>query len=184
MNVRASPALFEGVDPEIAAHLDEFVAIRRDLHRRPELSFKEKRTSDRVASLLNQWGYVVTTGIGGPGVVATLRRVRGGRALAIRADMDALPIRETTGLAYASEREGVMHACGHDGYTAILLAAAERLARSGAFNGTLHLVFQPAEEIGAGAKAMLADGLFERFQTDAIFGLHTGPAFLRAASAS
>jgi hippurate hydrolase len=89
--------------------------------------------------------------------------------------MDALPIREATGLSYASERDGVMHACGHDGHTAILLAAAERLARSGKFNGTLHLVFQPAEEIGAGAKAMLADGLFERFETDAIFGLHNWP---------
>jgi len=170
VNVRASPVP-AGVDPQIAASLDKFVAIRRDLHRHPELSWQEKRTSERVARLLGEWGYEVTTGVGGPGVVATLRRGRG-RALALRADMDALPIREATGLSYASERDGVMHACGHDGHTSILLAAAERLARSGEFNGTLHLVFQPAEEIGAGAKAMLAGGLFERFETDAIFGLH------------
>ena len=173
MNVRASPVP-AGVDPQIAASLDKFVAIRRDLHRHPELSWQEKRTSERVARLLGEWGYEVTTGVGGPGVVATLRRGRG-RALALRADMDALPIREATGLSYASERDGVMHACGHDGHTSILLAAAERLARSGEFNGTLHLVFQPAEEIGAGAKAMLAGGLFERFETDAIFGLHNWP---------
>jgi len=175
VNVRPAPSSFPRVDPEIAAGLDEFVALRRDLHRHPELAFQEKRTSELVARRLADWGYAVTTGVAGTGVVGTLRRGRNGRALAIRADMDALPIREATGLAYASEAQGVMHACGHDGHTTILLAAAKRLADSGQFEGALHLVFQPAEEIGAGAKAMLKEGLFERFEADAIFGLHNWP---------
>jgi hippurate hydrolase len=164
-----------GVDPAIAASIEEFVQIRRDLHRHPELAFRERRTSRFVAERLAEWGYEVSTGIGKTGVVGTLRRGSGLKALAIRADFDALPIHEATGVAYASENEGVMHACGHDGHTTILLAAARRLAQSGEFQGTLHLVFQPAEEIGAGAKALLDDGLFKRFPTDAIFGLHNWP---------
>ena len=164
----------EGVDPAIAASLETFVRIRRDLHRHPELAFQETRTAGVIASLLTEWGFEVTTGIGGTGVVGTLRRGEG-KALAIRADFDALPIRETTGLPHASARDGVMHACGHDGHTAILLAAAHRLARSGDFHGALHLVFQPAEETGSGAAALISDGLFERFPVDAIFGLHNWP---------
>ncbi len=165
---------FEGVDPAIAASLETFVRIRRDLHRHPELAFHETRTAGVIASLLAEWGFEVTTGIGGTGVVGTLRRGEG-KALAIRADFDALPIRETTGLPHASARDGVMHACGHDGHTAILLAAAHRLARSGDFHGALHLVFQPAEETGSGAAALIRDGLFDRFPVDAIFGLHNWP---------
>jgi hippurate hydrolase len=175
MTLQPPPSLFQGVDPEIAARIDEFVQIRRDLHQRPELAFKETRTSGVIARLLAEWGYEVTTGIGKTGVVATLRRGAGPKALAIRADFDALPIREATGLPYASENSGVMHACGHDGHTTILLAAARRLAASGAFRGTLHLVFQPAEEIGAGASALIKDGLLERFPVDAIYGLHNWP---------
>ena len=165
---------FEGVDPAIAASLETFVRIRRDLHRHPELAFHETRTAGVIASLLAEWGFEVTTGIGGTGVVGTLRRGEG-KALAIRADFDALPIRETTGLPHASARDGVMHACGHDGHTAILLAAAHRLARSGDFHGALHLVFQPAEETGSGAAALIGDCLFDRFPVDAIFGLHNWP---------
>ena len=175
MTLQPPPSLFQGVDPEIAARIDEFVQIRRDLHQRPELAFKETRTSGVIARLLAEWGYEVTTGIGKTGVVATLRRGAGPKALAIRADFDALPIRGATGLPYASENSGVMHACGHDGHTTILLAAARRLAASGAFRGTLHLVFQPGEEIGAGASALIKDGLFERFPVDAIYGLHNWP---------
>jgi hippurate hydrolase len=170
-----SSAHFEGVDSAIAADIDQFVEIRRDLHRHPELAFKETRTSEIIAKRLTEWGYEVTAGIGKTGVVGTLRRGAGPKSLAIRADFDALPIHEATALDYASQTEGVMHACGHDGHTAILLAAARRLAQSGEFRGTLHLVFQPAEEIGAGARALLRDGLFDRFPVDAIFGLHNWP---------
>jgi hippurate hydrolase len=175
MTLQPPPSLFQSVDPDIAARIDEFVKIRRDLHRHPELAFNERRTSGVIAGLLAEWGYEVTTGIGKTGVIATLRRGNGPRALAIRADFDALPINETTGVPYASETRGVMHACGHDGHTTILLAAARRLADSGVFRGTLHLVFQPAEEIGAGASALIKDGLFERFPVDAIYGLHNWP---------
>jgi hippurate hydrolase len=175
MTVHPVPSLFKGVDPDIAARIDEFVEIRRDLHRHPELAFKETRTSGIIARLLAEWGYEVTTGIGKTGVIATLRRGNGSKALAIRADFDALPIKEETGLSYASENAEVMHACGHDGHTTILLAAARRLADSGVFHGALHLVFQPAEEIGAGASALIKDGLFERFPVDTIYGLHNWP---------
>ncbi|SCX65333.1 M20 aminoacylase family protein [Variovorax sp. EL159] len=162
------------VESAIASYGDEFIALRRDIHQHPELSFKEHRTSALVIERLTAWGYEVTTGIAGTGVVGTLRRGAGKR-LGIRADMDALPIREATGLAYASVNAGVMHACGHDGHTAILLAAARFLAQSGEFSGTLHLIFQPAEELGAGAKQMIDEGLFERFPCDAVFGLHNWP---------
>jgi hippurate hydrolase len=175
MTLQPQASLFRGVDPLIAANIDEFTQIRRDLHQHPELAFEERRTSGVIAGLLAEWGYEVTTGIGKTGVVGTLRRGNGPKALAIRADFDALPIREATGLPYASGNAGVMHACGHDGHTTVLLAAARRLADSGSFEGALHLVFQPAEEIGAGARALLRDGLFERFPVDAIFGLHNWP---------
>jgi len=153
----------------------QFVSLRRDLHQHPELAFAEFRTADKVATLLREWGYQVSTGIGGTGVVGTLRRGQGDKSLGLRADMDALPIKEATGLPYASQNAGVMHACGHDGHTAILLAAARFLALHGQFDGTLQLIFQPAEETGSGARRMLEDGLFERFPCDAVFGLHNWP---------
>ena len=159
----------------IAAHLDEFIALRHDIHQHPELAFNEHRTNRLIASKLASWGYDVTTGVAGTGVVATLVRGEGRRRLAIRADMDALPIEEATGLPYASRNKGVMHACGHDGHTTILLTAARYLAEAGNFSGTLDLVFQPAEEIGAGARKMISEGLFERFPADAVFGLHNWP---------
>ncbi|MGO6844153.1 amidohydrolase (plasmid) [Rhizobium ruizarguesonis] len=163
------------VEKGIAAYLDEIIALRHDLHQYPELAFQELRTSKLVASHLSSWGYEVATGIAGTGIVATLRRGDGKKRIGIRADMDALPIEEATSLAYASSNPGVMHACGHDGHTSILLAAARYLAESGNFSGTLRLIFQPAEEIGAGARKMISEGLFERFPVDAVFGLHNWP---------
>eukprot|EP01033_Poteriospumella_lacustris_P021991 gene21991-16440_t len=151
------------------AVVDEAIELRRAIHRHPELAFRETRTSALVADRLLNWGYEVTTGVGGTGVVGVLRRGTGTKGLGLRADMDALPVQEATGLPFASEATGGMHACGHDGHTAILLAAARRLAEQGAFSGTLNLIFQPAEETGAGARKMIADGLFDRFPCDAIY---------------
>jgi hippurate hydrolase len=159
----------------LEASASRFIEVRRDIHRHPELAFKEERTSNQVAGLLRQFGYEVTTDLAGTGVVGTLRRGEGTRRLGLRADMDALPITETTGVAWASTNAGVMHACGHDGHTASLLAAAEFLAREGEFDGTLHLIFQPAEEMGGGALKMVQDGLFDRFPVDAVYGLHNWP---------
>jgi len=163
----------------LAARVGEFVALRRDLHRHPELAFEEHRTAALVAAKLEDWGYAVTRGLGGTGVVGTLVRGQGPRRLGLRADMDALPIQEqpaeASGRPWASERPGLMHACGHDGHTAMLLAAARQLAEDGAFDGTLHLIFQPAEEGGGGALRMMADGLFERFPCDAVFAMHNMP---------
>jgi hippurate hydrolase len=153
---------------------DEMIELRRRIHAHPELSFEEFVTSDLVADCLQRWGYSVHRGLGVTGVVGTLRNGEG-RALGLRADMDALPIQESTGLAYASKLEGKMHACGHDGHTASLLAAAKYLAEHKPFQGTLHLIFQPAEENGGGAHEMLKDGLFERFPCDAVFALHNMP---------
>ena len=153
----------------------EFIAIRRDLHAHPELAFEERRTSDLVAERLTAWGYQVHRGLGGTGVVGALRKGSGTRALGIRADMDALPILEKTGLPYASRHAGKMHACGHDGHTAILLCAARHLAESVDFNGTLHLIFQPAEENEGGALRMVDEGLFTRFPCDEIYALHNSP---------
>ncbi len=153
----------------------EFAIVRRDIHQHPELGYKEFRTSDLVIQLLNSWGYSVTTGLGGTGVVGQLIRGDGQKRIGIRADMDALPIEEETGLAYSSSHPGVMHACGHDGHTAMLLAAAKYLAQHGKFNGTLNLIFQPAEEGLGGAKKMMDEGLFEKFPCDAIFAMHNMP---------
>jgi len=165
----------KSVEEGIAAFIHEFQALRRDLHQHPELSFQEHRTSAIVAERLASWGYEVTTGIAGTGLVGTLRKGQGTKTLGIRADMDALPITEATGLPYASQNAGVMHACGHDGHTSVLLAAARFLAESGRFDGTLNLIFQPAEENGGGANRMIGEGLFERFPCDAVFGLHNWP---------
>ncbi|MEJ8856536.1 M20 aminoacylase family protein [Variovorax robiniae] len=159
-------------------HADEFIAIRRDIHHHPELSFKEQRTSDLVAERLEAWGYSVERGLGGTGLVGQLKRGSGTRSIGLRADMDALPIKEETGLKYASRNAGVMHACGHDGHTAMLLGAARSLAERAQFNGTLNLIFQPAEEYGtreSGAMRMMDDGLFEKYPCDAIFAMHNMP---------
>ena len=159
------------------ANAEAFTALRRDIHQHPEIGFKEFRTSDLVAERLQRWGYAVTRGLGGTGVVGQLKRGSGARKLGLRADMDALPIVETTGLPYASRHAGLMHACGHDGHTAMLLAAAEHLATSASFDGTLNLIFQPAEESLGGARKMMEDGLFDRFPCDAIFAMHNMPGF-------
>jgi hippurate hydrolase len=154
-------------------------ATRQHIHQHPELSFQEADTAGLVARHLEEWGWQVTRGVGGHGVVGTLRAGQGTRSVAVRADMDALPIEESTGKPYASRFAGVMHACGHDGHTTMLLGAAQQLARTRNFSGTVHLVFQPAEEAGkgSGAQRMIEDGLFERFPCDAIFGLHNTPGY-------
>ena len=148
---------------------------RRHLHRRPELSLQERDTAAFVCSTLASLGVPFTAGVGGHGVVATLTRGPSNRSVGLRADMDALPIAEATGLPYASATVGVMHACGHDGHTASLLGAAALLARDADWSGTVHFVFQPAEEGYGGARAMLADGLFDRFPMERIFGYHNWP---------
>jgi len=147
-------------------------ALRHDLHAHPELGMAEHRTAALVTSQLEAWGIEVHRGIGGTGVVGVLRAGSGNRAIGLRADMDALPIQEATGLPFGSTVPGVMHACGHDGHTTMLLGAAKYLAETRNFSGTVHLIFQPGEEGCGGALAMLADKLFERFPCDAIYGMH------------
>jgi hippurate hydrolase len=161
----------------LQASASVFTALRRDIHQHPEMGFQEFRTSDLVAERLQHWGYAVTRGLGGTGVVGQLKRGSSNRKLGLRADMDALPIQETTGLPHASCHAGLMHACGHDGHTAMLLAAAEHLANHGTFDGTLNLIFQPAEESLGGARKMMEDGLFKQFPCDAIFAMHNMPGF-------
>lgn len=158
--------------PDILA---ELTALRRDLHAHPELGFEEHRTSSIVAERLAAAGIEVTRGLGGTGVVGTLRRGSGNRAVMLRADMDALAMPEETGLDYASTVPGRMHACGHDGHTTMLLGAAEALAKDGTFSGTVHFVFQPAEEGRGGGAKMVADGFFDQFPVDAAYGLHNVP---------
>ncbi len=160
----------------VAEFADELVAWRRDLHAHPELAYEEKRTAAFVAEKLRAFGVdEVHEGIGGTGVVGVIRAGGGRRSIALRADMDALPIVEETGLPWASKNPGKMHACGHDGHTTMLLGAARYLAETRRFDGTVFLVFQPAEEGLAGARAMLEDGLFERFPVDQVYGLHNWP---------
>ena len=162
----------------IEADLDDFIQLRHDIHEHPELAFNETRTSDKVAQLLQEWGYQVERGIGGTGLVAQLKLGDSPKSIGIRADMDALPIHEESGVGYSSTHEGKMHACGHDGHTTILLAAAKALATRKTFNGTVNLIFQPAEEFGrpnSGAARMIADGLFDKFPCDAVFGMHNMP---------
>ncbi|NUY02658.1 M20 aminoacylase family protein [Paraburkholderia youngii] len=161
----------------IAEIEQEMVALRHSIHAHPELAYEEFATGDLVAERLREWGYTVHRGFGQTGVVGQLKLGNGTRRLGLRADMDALPIQETTGLPYASKRPGKMHACGHDGHTAMLLAAARYLAHEKSFDGTLNLIFQPAEEGLAGAKKMLDDGLFEQFPCDAVFAMHNMPGF-------
>jgi hippurate hydrolase len=154
----------------------DLTAWRRDIHAHPELGFQESRTADLVAARLESFGLEVHRGVGRTGVVGTLRAGRGGRSIGLRADMDALPIAEANRFAHRSRHAGVMHACGHDGHTAMLLGAARHLAQTRRFDGTVHFVFQPAEEGLGGAMAMIDDGLFERFPCEAIFGMHNRPS--------
>ena len=157
-------------------HLHEtMMQWRHDFHAHPELGFDEYRTSNRVAGLLKEFGVEVHTGIGGTGVVGVLQRGNGTRSIGMRADMDALPISEKNGFGHKSTRAGVMHACGHDGHTAMLLGAAKYLAENGDFSGRVVFIFQPAEEHGKGGPAMIADGLFERFPIDEVYGMHNMP---------
>lgn len=168
---------YQHVVQSISMFHDELAAIRRDIHAHPELGFQEVRTSALVARMLGELGYEVHTGIGRTGVVGVLegRSSDSGLSVGLRADMDALPIHETGVQEHRSTRPGIMHACGHDGHTAVLLGAARYLAETRNFNGRVVLIFQPAEEGLGGAQAMLDDGLFSRFHCDAIYALHTWP---------
>jgi amidohydrolase len=154
---------------------DELVAIRHDIHAHPELGLEEYRTAELVAQKLEAWGIEVHRGVGKTGVVGVLRNGSGEAAIGLRADMDALPILEATGLPHASKNPGRMHACGHDGHTTMLLGAAKYLAETRNFNGTVNFIFQPAEEGVGGALEMLKDGLFERFPCNHVYGMHNRP---------
>ena len=155
--------------------LPALVALRRDLHAHPELAFEERRTSSVVAAALRDCGLEVHEGIGGTGVVGILRKGDSTRMVGLRADMDALPMREGTGRPYVSRHPGVHHGCGHDGHTAMLLGAAQQLARAGSFDGGIAFIFQPAEEGRAGAREMVRQGLFDRFPCESVFALHNWP---------
>lgn len=159
----------------IVAKIAEISALRRDIHAHPELCFEEVRTSDVVAAQLTQWGIAVHRGLGTTGVVGVIQGGTSQRAIALRADMDALPMQESNTFGHASVYAGKMHACGHDGHTAMLLGAAQYLAAHRNFDGRVVLVFQPAEEGGGGAREMIKDGLFEQFPVEAVFGLHNWP---------
>ena len=153
----------------------EISAIRRDFHAHPELAFEENRTSDIVAAKLQEWGLEVTRGLGKTGVVGTLRKGNSVKSIGLRADMDCLPMDETNDFEHRSTAPGRMHACGHDGHTAMLLGAAKMLSEARNFEGAVHFIFQPAEEGGGGAKVMIEDGLFEKFPCDAVFAIHNKP---------
>ena len=159
----------------ISEFADDITAWRRDFHQHPEIGMQEVRTSGIVADLLREWGIETHTGIGNTGVVGVLKGKGKGRTIGLRADMDALPIDERTNLPFSSKNPGVMHACGHDAHTSMLLGAAKYLAETRDFDGTAVFIFQPAEEGLGGAKAMLADKLFERFPCDEIYGMHNAP---------
>jgi len=161
--------------PELLAQSEAMRVLRRDLHAHPELCFQEERTSDVIARTLSAWGIEVHRGLGKTGVVGVIEGRPGRRAIGLRADIDALPMTEHNQFAHASRHPGRMHACGHDGHTAMLLSAAQHLATTRDFDGRVILVFQPAEEGGGGAREMIQDGLFERFPMDAIFGMHNWP---------
>mgnify|MGYP006282079391 CR=1 FL=1 len=159
----------------ILADAAAIATIRRDIHAHPELCFEEERTADVIAKALTDWGIPIHRGLGKTGVVGIVKNGTSNRAVGLRADIDALPMTEHNQFAHASRHPGKMHACGHDGHTAMLLAAARHLARHRNFDGTVYLVFQPAEEGGGGAREMIKDGLFEKFPMEAIFGAHNWP---------
>ena len=163
--------LLDSITTEAAS----IIAVRRDIHAHPELCFQEQRTSDVVAGKLAEWGIEVHRGMGTTGVVGVIKNGNSKRSIGLRADMDALPVNEANTFAHASKHPGKMHACGHDGHTAMLLAAAQHLAKHKHFDGTVVLIFQPAEEGGGGAREMIKDGLFDKFPVDAVFGLHNWP---------
>ncbi len=163
------------MNEQIAALQDDMIAWRHDLHAHPELGFEEHRTSDFVAARLAEFGVEVHRGLAGTGVVGTLRAGSGSRAIAFRADMDALPIEEKNAFSHASKHPGVMHACGHDGHTAMLLGAARYLAANRDFDGAVHFIFQPAEENDGGGKRMVEEGLLDRFPVENVFALHNWP---------
>ena len=159
----------------IVAQTSSLAAIRRDIHAHPELGFDELRTSDLVARKLEEWGIAVHRGLATTGLVGVVKAGTSNRAIGLRADMDALPIQEFNTFGHASRHPGRMHACGHDGHTTMLLAAAQHLAQHRNFDGTVYLIFQPAEEGGGGARVMVEEGLFERFPVEAVFGMHNWP---------
>lgn len=162
------------IDPIIAFQA-ELQAIRRDLHAHPELNYEEQRTSDVVARKLTEWQIPILRGMGITGVVGIIKNGSSDRAIGLRADMDALPVQELNTFPHASQHQGKMHACGHDGHTAMLLGAAHHLSRHRNFDGTVYLIFQPAEEGGGGAQRMIDDGLFEKCPVEAVFGMHNWP---------
>jgi amidohydrolase len=162
------------IDPIIAFH-SELQAIRRDIHAHPELCYEEKRTADVVAGKLAEWGIPIVRGMGLTGVVGIIKNGSSERAIGLRADMDALPMQEVNTFSHASKHAGKMHACGHDGHTAMLLGAAHYLSTHRNFDGTVYVIFQPAEEGGGGARRMMDDGLFEQFPMEAVFGMHNWP---------
>jgi amidohydrolase len=159
----------------ILADAASITNLRRDIHAHPELCFQEERTADVIAKALTDWGIPIHRGLGKTGVVGIVKNGTSGRAIGLRADIDALPMTEHNHFAHASTQPGKMHACGHDGHTAMLLAAARHLSKHRNFDGTVYLVFQPAEEGGGGAREMMKDGLFDKFPMEAIFGIHNWP---------
>jgi amidohydrolase len=163
------------MEPAMVAQFNALATLRRDIHAHPELGFEEHRTAALVADKLSEWGIPVHRGLGGTGVVGILKSGTSPRAIGLRADMDALPLQELNTFSHTSQHAGKMHACGHDGHTAMLLAAAQHLARHRNFDGTVYLIFQPAEESGGGARDMIRDGLFEKFPMEAVFGMHNWP---------
>jgi hippurate hydrolase len=162
------------VEP-ILAFQSELQQIRRDIHAHPELCYEEQRTADLVAARLTEWGIPIVRGLGVTGVIGIIKNGSSGRAIGLRADMDALPVQELNSFSHASRHAGKMHACGHDGHTAMLLGAAHYLSKHRNFDGTVYLIFQPAEEGGGGARRMIEDGLFEQFPMDAVYGMHNWP---------
>src|ERR1700686_3651009 len=161
--------------PEVLDALDELSLIRRDIHAHPELGFTEERTGDLVAQKLAEYGCEVHRGLATTGVVGTIRRGNSLRAIGLRADMDCLPMQELNEFAHRSQHEGLMHGCGHDGHTTMLLGAARYLAATRNFEGTVHFIFQPAEEGGGGGRVMVEEGLFDKFPCDAVFALRNRP---------